>query len=255
MKIIVCGCLGRLGAAVCKVAAETADAQVVAGTDIIASDNAAFPVYTEITRCEESADVIICCVPPTAAEEMLAILEFSAARQVPLVICSTGMPPEVEAAIEKAAEKAAVLRSANMSLGINLLSGVLNRVSRLLHGSGFDIEIIEKHHNQKLDAPSGTALLLADSVNSALDGKMDFVNDRSQAHAKRGRDEIGLHALRGGTIVGEHSVVFAGRDEILEFTHIAQSREIFATGALKATEFLRGKPAGIYTMMDVVDNL
>jgi 4-hydroxy-tetrahydrodipicolinate reductase len=139
-----------------------------------------------------------------------------------------------------------------MSLGINLLSDLLKRASQLLYDSGFDIEIIEKHHNQKIDSPSGTALLLADSVNDALDGKLRYSYDRSTSHEKRARDEMGIHALRGGTIVGEHSVVFAGYNEVVEFKHIAHSREVFAVGALKAAEFLRGKPAGLYTMQDVI---
>ena len=171
------------------------------------------------------------------------------------MICTTGMSAEVEAAIVKAAEKVAVLRSANMSLGVNLLSALLRRASRLLYDADFDIEITEKHHNQKIDAPSGTALLLADSVNAAMKGKMRYVHDRSQSHKKRDRDELGIHALRGGTIVGEHSVIFAGLDEVVEFTHIAHSRNVFATGALKSAQFLIGKPPGLYSMQDLIDNI
>jgi len=256
-KIIVCGCFGRMGTVICKLAAENADIEVVAGIDIVEPAGAMpFPVYGDINQCVMPADVIISFLPPTAAiADALAIVEYSVSRQVPLVLCTTGMPTELEAAVEKASQKVAILRSANMSLGINLLSNMLRRAARLLYDSSFDIEIIEKHHNQKLDSPSGTALLLADAINDALGGKMRFVNDRSHSHQKRSHDEIGLHALRGGSIVGEHSVVFAGRDEVIEFTHIAQSRDVFAVGALKAAQFLHGKPLGLYTMQDLINDL
>lgn len=255
-KIILCGCFGRMGTVVCKLAAENPEVEVVAGTDCIeAAGKTPFPVYDEINKCEIPADAVICFERPAAVAAILSMLDYCVAKQVPLVLCTTGMPPEVEAAVDKAAEKVAVLRSANMSLGINLLSKMLSRVTQLFHGSGFDIEIIEKHHNQKLDSPSGTAILLANSINDALDGKMRFVNDRSKVHANRESNEIGLHALRGGTIVGEHSVVFAGHDEVIEFTHIAQSRDVFAKGTLKAAEFVRGKSPGLYTMQDLIGDL
>jgi len=215
----------------------------------------AFPVYGDIAQCAMAADVVLDFLPPTAVAETLGVLEFCVSRKIPLVLCTTGMPPEVESEIAAASEKVAVLRSANMSLGINLLSNMLRRASKLLHDAKFDIEIIEKHHNKKLDSPSGTAILLAETINDALDGKMRFVNDRSGVHAKRAHDEIGLHALRGGSIVGEHSVVFAGLDEVIEFTHIAQSRDAFAVGAIKAADFMRGKPPGLYTMQDLINDL
>jgi 4-hydroxy-tetrahydrodipicolinate reductase len=243
-----------MGTVVCRLAAENPKMEVVAGIEILEASGALpFPVYGDISQCAMPADAIVNFLPPTAAiSDALAIVNYSVEKNVPLVICTTGMPAELEAALEKASQKVAILRSANMSLGINLLSSLLNRVSELLHGTGFDIEIIEKHHNQKLDSPSGTALLLADSINGALGGKMDYVNDRSQRHAKRSHDEIGLHALRGGTIVGEHSVIFAGRDEVIEFTHSALSRDVFAVGALKAAEFVSGKNPGLYTMQDLI---
>jgi len=157
--------------------------------------------------------------------------------------------------VRTASEKVAILQSPNMSLGINLLSNMLSRATKLLYDANFDVEIVEKHHNQKLDAPSGTALMLANTVNQALGGEMRIVNDRSNAHTKRERNEIGLHVLRGGSIVGEHSVVFAGLDEVIEFTHIAQSRDAFAVGALRAAEFIKGKPPGMYTMQDLINAL
>jgi 4-hydroxy-tetrahydrodipicolinate reductase len=243
-----------MGTVVCRLAAENPKMEVVAGIEILEASGAMpFPVYGDIFQYATPADAIENFLPPTAAiSDALAIVNYSVEKNVPLVICTTGMPAELEAALEKASQKVAILRSANMSLGINLLSNLLGRVSELLHSTGFDIEIIEKHHNQKLDSPSGTALLLADSINGALGGKMEYVNDRSQIHAKRSHDEIGLHALRGGTIVGEHSVIFAGRDEVIEFTHSALSRDVFAVGALKAAEFVNKKPPGLYTMQDLI---
>ena len=255
-KIIVCGCFGRMGTLVCKLAAEGQDVEVVAGIDVLSTgDGLTFPTFGGINECGLDADVIVDVIPPTAVAETLAILEYSVTRQIPLVLCTTGLPADVEDAVRKASEKVAILQSPNMSLGINLLSNMLNRATKLLYGANFDVEIIEKHHNQKLDVPSGTALLLANTVNDALGGKMRIVNDRSQVHAKRGRDEIGVHALRGGSIVGEHSVVFAGTDEVIEFTHIAQSRDAFAVGMIKAARFMQGKPPGMYTMQDLINEL
>jgi len=255
-KIIVCGCFGRMGAVVCKLAAEARNVEVVAGVDILSSgDGLTFPTYGDISGCGMEADAIIDFLPPIAVADTLAIIEHSVKKQVPLVLCTTGLPADVENAVREASEKVAILQSPNMSLGINLLSNMLDRAARLLYDANFDIEIVEKHHNQKLDAPSGTALMLANTVNDALGGKMRLVNDRSQSHAKRGKDEIGLHALRGGSIVGEHNVVFAGLDEVIEFTHIAQSRDAFAVGALKAAEFIKGKPPGLYNMQDLINAL
>ncbi|MCL2224401.1 MAG: 4-hydroxy-tetrahydrodipicolinate reductase [Defluviitaleaceae bacterium] len=255
MKIIVCGCFGRMGEVVCKLAAENPGTEVVAGVDLpeFAKAKPSFPVYRNINEFTAQADAIINFMPPTAEADMLAVLDYGVKRGIPMVICTTGMPLQVETAITNAAQKAAVLRSGNMSMGINLLANLLKRISPLLHESGFDIEIIEKHHNQKLDAPSGTALLLADSINTAMEEKMQYVNDRSATHAKRTRDEIGFHAIRGGTIVGEHSIVFAGHNEVIELKHSAQSREVFAVGALKAAEFLQKKSHGLYTMQDLME--
>lgn len=247
-RLILSGCFGRMGTVLCRLADLGEDIKIVAGIDSVFG-TANFPIYTGIKSCIESADAIICFIPPNAEEELLD----TAQKGLPLVFCTTGHSGEVDAAIEKAAKKAAVLRSGNMSLGINLLSSVLEKISPVLHESGFDIEIIEKHHNQKIDAPSGTALLLADSVNKSLGGKMRYTHDRSTTHEKRTRDEIGIHAFRGGTIVGEHTVTFAGHNELIELTHTAQSREVFAVGAIKAAQFLQGKPPGMYTMQDVIN--
>ena len=255
-KIIVCGCFGRMGKVVCSLAHAARNMEVVAGIDILSSgDGLTFPTFGDISSCGMEADAIVDFLPPTAVADTLAIVEYSVKKQVPLVLCTTGLSGDVENAVRTASEKVAILQSPNMSLGINLLSNMLSRATKLLYDANFDIEIVEKHHSQKLDAPSGTALMLANTVNKALGGEMRLVNDRSNAHAKRERNEIGLHALRGGSIVGEHSVVFAGLDEVIEFTHIAQSRDAFAVGALKAAEFIKGKPPGMYTMQDLINAL
>lgn len=251
-RVIMSGCFGRMGGAICGLSAEDASVEIVAGIDAM-QGSANFPVYKSIKNCAEKADAIIVCLRPNDEAELLDTLAFSAKNHVPLVLCTTGLSAAVEAALAKAAEDAAVLRSGNMSLGINLLASLLAKVAPLLHDAGFDIEITEKHHNQKLDAPSGTAFLLADAANNALGKKMRYVHDRSGIHEKRGRDEIGIHALRGGTIVGEHTVTFAGHNEVIELKHIAQSREVFAVGAIKAAKFLQGKPTGLYSMQDVIN--
>jgi len=255
-KLIVCGCFGRMGKVVCNLAAATRDMEVVAGVDILSSgDGLTFPTFGDISGCSMNADAIIDFLPPTAVADTMAIVEYSVQNQVPLVLCTTGLSSDVEKVIREASEKVAILQSPNMSLGINLLSNMLGRAAKLLYDADFDIEIVEKHHGQKLDAPSGTALMLANTVNQALGGTMRLVNDRSATHTKRERNEIGLHALRGGSIVGEHSVVFAGLDEVIEFTHIAQSRDAFAVGALKAAKFIKGKLPGLYTMQDLINAL
>jgi len=252
-KIIVSGCFGRLGAEICKLAAD--ETEIVAGVDIIPAEvGLPYPTYGEITQCTVVADVVICCLPPTAEADTLTLLEYCVTKKIPVVMCTTGLSERVEKELVRASEKTAILLSPNMSLGINLLSNMLDRAARLLYDARFDIEIIEKHHNQKLDSPSGTAIMLAETINNALDGKMQFVNDRSREKTKRSRNEIGLHALRGGSIVGEHSVVFAGLDEVVEFTHIAQSRNAFAVGALKAARYIGSKPPRLYSMQDLIND-
>ncbi len=168
------------------------------------------------------------------------------------MLCTTGLSQEQIEKVEKASEKTAVLRSANMSLGINMLMKLLKEAAKILAPAGFDIELVEKHHNQKLDAPSGTALALADSVNEALDNEYNYVYDRSQVREKRSKKEIGISAVRGGTIVGEHEVIFAGADEVIEFKHTAYSKAVFGKGAIEAGKFLSGKSAGLYDMSDVI---
>ena len=229
---------------------------MVAGVDILPpAGGLAYPIYSDINQCHTPADAVICVCPPTATADMEVLLEYCEKRQTPLVLCTTSLPEGILEGITRAAKKVAVFQSANMSLGVNLLADMLSRAAKLLYDAGFDIEIIEKHHNQKLDAPSGTAYLLADAVNTALGGRLQYVHDRSKTAAKRSRNELGLHAIRGGSIVGEHSVIFAGQDEVIEFTHEAGSRDVFAVGAIKAAQFIKGKPPGRYTMQDLIDSV
>jgi len=255
-KIIVCGCFGRLGSAVCRLAESNPDVEIVAGVDIVPpSGGLKYPTYADINLCKTAADAVLCILPPSATVDVEAILGYCVNRQIPLVLCTTGLSADIIAKVRQAAEKVAIFQSANMSLGINLLANMIERATKLLYDVGFDIEIIEKHHNQKLDAPSGTAYLLADAANQALDGQLEYVYDRSKTAAKRSRCEIGIHAIRGGTIVGEHSVIFAGQDEVIEFTHMAGSRDVFAVGALKAAMFIKGKPVGYYGMQELINSI
>ncbi len=180
------------------------------------------------------------------------LLEYCGEKNLPVVVCTTGLSEAQTAKIAELSEKTAVLRSANMSLGINLLLKLVKEAARTLGAADFDMEIVEKHHNQKLDAPSGTALALADSINEAMDNRYHYEYDRSQKHEKRDRKEIGISAVRGGSIVGEHDVIFAGKDEVVTFSHTAYSKAIFAKGAIEAAKFLAGKPAGLYSMSDVI---
>ena len=207
-------------------------------------------VFPSLDQCSVEADVIVDFASPKAVDGLLA---YSCKKQVPVVLCTTGLSGEQLAAVEKASQVTAILRSANMSLGVNLLLKLVSDAARVLAGSGFDMEIVEKHHNQKVDAPSGTALALADSMNQAMDGQYAYTCDRSTRREKRNPKEIGISSVRGGSIVGEHDVIFAGRDEVLTLSHTAYSKAIFAKGALEAAKFLAGKKPGMYSMTDVVD--
>ena len=233
------GCNGKMGKVICDLVNKDADAEIVAGIDI-AGANAPFPVFTDIKDCNVEAD---------------AIIDFTTASAVPAVICTTGLSDETMDMLKKASEKVAMFKSANMSLGINLIATILKKYSDVLYQAGFDVEIVERHHNQKIDAPSGTAILLADAVNEGVGGDLEYVYDRSQVRQKRNRKELGLSAVRGGTIVGDHEVIFAGQDEVIEFTHSAHSKEVFAVGAVKAAKFIKGKKPGIYDMQDVMSEI
>ncbi|HPV02876.1 MAG TPA: 4-hydroxy-tetrahydrodipicolinate reductase [Clostridiales bacterium] len=248
IKILLSGCNGKMGQVITRMAEKYDDLTIVAGYDIADSGKNPYPVYTDLERCIVRPDVLIDFSNPAALETLLA---YASAGRIPAVIATTGLSQSQIRLLNKAAEIIPVFYSANMSLGINLLIGLVKKAARLLQAD-FDIEIVEKHHNLKIDAPSGTALAIADAVNSVLDMKHEYVYDRHSRRKKRSRNEIGIHAIRGGTIVGEHSVIFAGNDEIIEIRHTALSREIFATGALSAARFIAGKRPGMYGMSDLV---
>jgi len=254
-KIILCGCLGRMGTAISNMVAAAPDMEIVLGVDgFYSGESHPYPVRSSIKDAPVSADVIISYLRPTDSDGTKALLDFSVKNKTPILICTTGLSPEVEAEIANAAKETAIFYSGNMSLGINVLTHILKNVSRLLYESNFDIELVEKHHNKKLDAPSGTALMLVNAIKEAVDSPLQTVTDRSSAFAERAHNEIGVSAVRGGNIIGEHSVIFAGQNETIEITHAAQSRDVFADGTLKAAKFMCGKPPGLYTMQDLINS-
>lgn len=249
IRIIMHGCNGKMGQVITGLLANDKEAQIVAGIDPFDDGHNAYPVFSSFHDCIVKADVIIDFAAAAAIE---GLLEYSVNNNVPVVICTTGISQEQTEKIHEASKKVAILKSANMSLGINTLFKLLKQAAQILAPAGFDMEIVEKHHNQKLDAPSGTALALADSMREALDDGYYYKYDRSQERVKRGDKEIGISAVRGGNIVGEHEVFFCGQDEVIEFKHTAYSKAIFAKGAIEAAKFLAGKPAGMYDMSDVI---
>ena len=249
VKAIMHGCNGKMGQVISNLVAADSDIEIVAGIDPHDDGHNAYPVYRSIFECDIPADVII---DFAAAGAVNNLLDYAVRKNIPVVLCTTGLSAEQLDKVEETAQKVAVLKSANMSLGINTLFKVLADVSPLLSAVGFDIEIVEKHHRLKVDAPSGTALALADSINAANGNKFEYKFDRSQVREKRTDNEIGISAVRGGTIVGEHEVIFAGEDEVIELKHTAYSKAVFAKGAIEAAKYLAGKPAGRYTMKEVI---
>lgn len=249
VKIIMHGCNGKMGQVITEIVAADKDAEIVAGIDIVDNRQNPYPVFTNIDDCNVEADVIIDFASAKAIDKLLDYVET---RKIPVVLCTTGLSEEQLARVEEVSKKVAVLKSANMSLGINTLFKVLKSVSPLLAEAGFDIEIVEKHHHFKVDAPSGTALALGDAVNESLPEKYEYKFDRSQDRIPRPKNEIGFSSVRGGTIVGEHDVIFAGEDEVITFSHTAYSKSVFAKGAVEAAKFLKGQPAGHYTMKEVI---
>ena len=233
VKIIMHGCCGHMGQVISDLVEKDTNAEIVAGIDVTDKGNTSYPVFTDIHECKTEADVLIDFSSAKAAD---ALLDYCVERSLPVVLCTTGLSEEQLAKVEETAKKIPVLKSANMSLGINTLMKLIQDAAKVLATAGFDMEIVEKHHRLKLDAPSGTALALADSLNEAMDNK-----------------EIGISAVRGGTIVGEHEVIFAGTDEVIEFKHTAYSKAIFGKGAIEAAKYLAGKPAGRYDMADVIE--
>lgn len=248
-KIIMHGCNGHMGRVITGLVEKDANCEIVAGVDPFDDGHNSYPVFSSIEKCDVPADVIIDFASAKAED---ALLDYCVDRQIPVVVCTTGLTPEQIEHVRSTACKVAVLKSANMSLGINTLFKLLQDAAKVLAPAGFDIEIVEKHHNQKLDAPSGTALALADSMKEVLGDDYFYKYDRSQEKVKRDPKEIGISAVRGGTIVGVHDVIFAGEDEVIEFTHTAYSKSVFAKGAIEAAKFLAGKEAGMYDMGDVI---
>lgn len=248
VKAILNGCGGAMGHVITDIVSRDADIEIIAGVDMNPDAAAPYPVYKTLNECP-AADVIIDFSNAKATD---GLLDYCAETKVPVVLCTTGLSDEQLAHVKNVSETSAVLRSANMSVGINLLFKVLKEISPILSAAGFDIEILEKHHNRKVDAPSGTAIALADAIKESLDDSFYYKYDRTTERVKRDPKEIGIQAMRGGTIVGEHDIMFAGRDEVITLTHTAYSREIFANGAVEAAKFLAGKPAGMYDMSDVI---
>ena len=249
VNIALVGCNGKMGKAVTSAAESRNDCKIIFGADPFGTPAYDYPVFESLAVSDKKADVIIVFSNPASLDDVLA---YALENSVPCVLCTTGYSPEQVEKIKKASESVAIFYSGNMSLGINLLIELSKEAAKILGAADFDIEIVEKHHNQKIDAPSGTAMALADAINQAMEERYHYVYDRSQVREKREKTEIGIHAVRGGNIVGEHDVIFAGRDEVIELTHRATSREVFAVGAVKAAKFLAGKPASLYTMKEVL---
>lgn len=248
INILMSGCNGRMGQVIASSVAERDDAQIVCGVDTYDGIKNSFPVYAKFEDVTEKVDVIIDFSNPSALSDLLA---FAEKNNVPSVLCTTGYSEEQIASINKTAEKVAIFRSGNMSLGINLLIEI-SKMAAKVFGSDFDIEIVEKHHNKKIDAPSGTALMIADEISTVLENDPTYVYDRHCVRKKRDQKEIGLHSVRGGTIVGEHDVIFAGDNEVITISHQAQSRSLFAVGAINAAVYLADKEPGNYDMSDLL---
>ena len=249
IKIALVGINGKMGQVICRILNSYDDAEIVCGIDINKEIRNGIPVYNTLDEAKEEIDVIIDFSHPSSLESTLA---YATKNKKALVLATTGLSSEQMITVNKASEEAPILFSANMSLGVNLLIELAKKATALLQ-ENFDIEIIEKHHNQKIDAPSGTALAIADAINDTTNNPNEYIYDRHSSRKKRSKNEIGIHSLRGGTIVGEHSVVFAGNDEIIELKHTATSKEIFAVGAIKAAMFLYNKSAGMYNMGHLID--
>lgn len=250
INILMSGCNGKMGQVVTRLAEQMDDVKIVAGYDLKSSSKNTYPVFTDLYQIDVPVDVIIDFSHPDVVGKLI---EFAVSKKIPAVIATTGLSQLQVKTLETAAGSIPVFFSANMSVGVNLLIEVVQKVAKVLEND-FDIEIVEKHHNQKIDAPSGTALAIADAINESLEQKQEYVYDRHSRRKKRSKKEIGIHAVRGGTIVGDHSVIFAGIDEIIEINHTALSKEIFAAGALRASKFLFDKPAGLYNMKSLISH-
>lgn len=250
IKIAITGACGKMGRVIAALCEKRSDCEICAGIDLMGEQYAEFPVYKKVFDLPEKPDVIIDFSHPSALDDLL---NYCKMNNVPLVIATTGYTDDERAKITAAAAQIPLFFTFNMSLGINLLVELSRKAAQILGGQ-FDVEIIEKHHNLKKDAPSGTAIMIAEAINEELGGSGRFVYDRHNVRKARGKEEIGMHAVRGGTIVGEHEVIFAGHDEVITLSHSAQSKEVFAVGAVNAAVFLASgkRSAGLYTMSDLI---
>lgn len=249
IKVLMHGCNGKMGQMITGLIRDDEQVEIAAGVDAYTGLANDYPVFESVDSCDVDVDVAIDFSNAGAVD---GLLDYCVEKQVPVVLCTTGLSKEQLKRVSEVSKKVAVLKSANMSMGINLLLKMLKDAAKVLAPAGYDIELVERHHNQKVDAPSGTALALADSMNEALNHEYTYVYDRSQVRKKREQKEMGISAVRGGTIVGEHEVIFAGPDEVIEFRHTAYSRSVFGKGAVEAAKFLAGKEAGMYDMSDVI---
>lgn len=248
-RVILNGCNGHMGRVLTDIISKDPEIEVACGIDPYTGVQNDYPVFTDIASCDVEADVVI---DFSNAKAVDALLDYCEKVNLPVVLCTTGLTDEQLARVDETSKKIAILRSANMSLGVNTILDLLKKATEVFAPAGFDVEIVEKHHNQKLDAPSGTAIALADAINEAADGQYTYVYDRHDRRQKRDPKEIGISSVRGGSIVGEHEVIFAGLDEVITIQHTAYSKSIFANGAVSAAKFLAGKPAGMYGMPDVI---
>lgn len=248
-NIILSGCNGKMGQVISRLVADREDVNIAFGVDINTEEKSGYKVYDSFENAPDDGDVVIDFSHPACFD---GIVSYCQRTGKPLVMATTGLSDEQRAELNNLSEKCAVFFSANMSLGVNLIVSLVKKAASLLEDS-FDIEIIEKHHNQKIDAPSGTALMIADEIAESLSVNPEYVYDRHSVRKKRSKSEIGIHAVRGGTIVGEHDVIFAGNDEIIEISHKAMSKEIFAVGSIKAAKFIKGKTSGMYSMKNIMD--
>ncbi len=247
-NIILSGCNGKMGKVITACILQRDDCKIVAGVDISGKSTETFPVYSAFSEVKESADVVIDFSHPSVLDDLL---DFSEKTNTPVVLATTGFSSAQTKKIKAASKTIPLFFTFNMSLGINLLVALSKKAAEVLDGN-FDIEIVEKHHNQKIDAPSGTAIMLAEAINHTLEDKMMYEYDRHSKREKRPQNEIGIHSIRGGNIVGEHEVIFAGHDEVITLSHKATSKEVFAVGAIKAALYMKGKSAGLYDMNNII---
>ena len=250
LRAIIHGCNGAMGHMITNIINEDTEIEIVAGVDLAGKPEYDYPVFKTFKECDVEADVII---DFAYFKAMDALLDYCQEKKVPAVLCTTALTPEQIERISKVSNEVALLRSANMSLGINTIEKLLKQAVSVFAPAGFDVEIVEKHHNLKKDAPSGTALALADAINEQMGNQYHYVYDRSERSEKRDAMELGISAVRGGNIVGEHEVFFCGLDEVIEIKHTAYSKAVFAKGAIAAAKYLAGKPAGLYDMKDVIN--